>query len=64
MREGQQLLCEEYADCLTTLVKSTAKEAMITLKARIQENIVSESTSPSMSKKAKFSLMGAIDHFK
>lgn len=64
MREGQQLLCEEYADCLTTLVKSAPPAAMMPLKARIQTNIASESTSVSMSKKAKFSLMGATDHLK
>ena len=64
MREGQQLLCEEYADCLTTLVKSATPAAMMTLKVRIQSNIASESSSVSMSKKAKFSLMGATDHLK
>lgn len=64
MREGQQLLCEEYADCLTTLVKSAPKGEMMSLKSRIQTNIASEPTSPSMSKKAKFSLMGAADHLK
>lgn len=64
MREGQQLLCEEYADCLTTLVKSVTKGAMISLKDRIQANVVSEPTSLSMSKKAKFSLMGATDHLR
>ena len=64
IREGQQLLCEEYADCLTTLVKSAPKLEMMSIKSRIQANITSESTSVSMTKKAKFSLMGAIDHLK
>jgi hypothetical protein len=64
MREGQQLLCEEYADCLTTLVKSAPPAAMMSLKERIQANIASESTSLSMSKKAKFSLMGATDYLR
>lgn len=64
IREGQQLLCEEYADCLTTLVKSAPKAEMMSIKSRIQMNITSESTSVSMTKKAKFSLMGAMDHLK
>lgn len=64
MREGQQLLCEEYADCLTTLVKSAPPAAMMSLKSRIQANIASERDSLSMSKKAKFSLMGATDHLR
>jgi hypothetical protein len=64
MGEGQQMLCEEYADCLATLVRSSTKDVVMPLKARITANIASEATSPSMSKKSKFSLMGATDFLK
>jgi len=63
--EGQQLLCEEYADCLTTLMKRCAAglqaggvEPTI---VRVREAMV---RSPSLSNKARFALMDLTDIFK
>lgn len=67
VQEGQQLLCEEYADCLTTLMKRCAAglqaggvEPTI---VRVREAMV-RTGSPSLSNKARFALMDLTDIFK
>jgi len=58
--EEQQLLCEEYADCLTVLVKGMdpATLAPIVPKVKLAMDRVG---SPSLSNKARFSLMDIMD---
>lgn len=61
--EGKQTLCEEYADCLSSMMKSgTAqlKPHADTLVPLIR-SAMDRATSPSLSNKARFSLMDLID---
>jgi hypothetical protein len=64
--EGKQLLCEEYADCLGSLIK-TCKELLrpesAPLVARVRE-AMDRTGSPSLSNRARFSLMDIVDMFK
>lgn len=57
--EGQSLLTEEYADCLSGLVKAVHGLLTPELVARVRSAI--DRTSPSMSNKARFALMDIID---
>ena len=65
VQEGQQLLCEEFAECLTTLMKSSKSILggnVSDLVARVQ--IAKDKTgSPSLTNKARFSLMDICDVF-
>ena len=61
--EGKGLLCEEYADCLTSLMKSC--KALLTpvvgsLLARVKEAGIK---SPSLTNKARFALMDVVELF-
>ena len=58
--DEQQLLCEEYADCLTVLVKGidSATLAPIVPKVKLAMDRVG---SPSLSNKARFALMDIMD---
>jgi hypothetical protein len=61
--EGKQLLCEEYADCLTSMMKSGTsllKPHGATLAPLIRE-AMDRKESPSLSNKARFSLMDLVD---
>ncbi len=64
--EGKQLLCEEYADCLGSLIK-TCKELLrptaAPLVARVR-TAMDRTGSPSLSNRARFSLMDIVDMFK
>ena len=67
IQEGQQLLCEEYADCLTTLMKRCAAGLQAggvgpTI-VRVREAMI-RTGSPSLSNKARFALMDLTDIFK
>ena len=55
VQEGQGLLCEEYADCLTKLVKACAAGASV---ERVKEAMV---RGPSLTNKARFALMDLLD---
>jgi hypothetical protein len=63
--EGNQLLCEEYADCLGSLMK-TCKEQLRpgaeTLVARVRE-AMDRTEAKSLSNRARFSLMDIVDLF-
>lgn len=65
-KEGQQLLCEEYADCLTTLMKRCAAELQVggvdSTMARVRV-AMDRTDSPSLSNKARFALMDLTDIF-
>jgi hypothetical protein len=58
--EEQQLLCEEYADCLTVLVKGMDPATLVPIvpKVRLAMDRVG---SPSLSNKARFALMDIMD---
>lgn len=61
--EGKQLLCEEYADCLTSMMKSGTsllKPHGPTLVPLIRE-AMDRTGSPSLSNKARFSMMDLVD---
>lgn len=61
VKDGQGLLCEEYADCLTALVKSCTELIRgLTLKPRVKEAMV-KADSPSLTNKARFALMDITD---
>lgn len=55
VQEDQGLLCEEYADCLTKLVKACAAGASV---ERVKEAMV---RGPSLTNKARFALMDLLD---
>jgi hypothetical protein len=67
VQEGQQLLCEEYADCLTTLMKRCAAglqaSGISPTIARVRQ-AMDRTGSPSLSNKARFALMDLTDIFK
>lgn len=58
--EDQQLLCEEYADCLTVLTKSLALKAADPIVGRVKL-AMDRVGSPSLSNKARFALMDITD---
>ena len=58
--EEQQLLCEEYADCLTVLTKSLALKGTDPILTRIKL-AMDRVGSPSLSNKARFALMDIMD---
>ena len=58
--EDQQLLCEEYADCLTVLTKSLALKAADPIVGRVKL-AMDRIGSPSLSNKARFALMDITD---
>lgn len=61
--EGKQLLCEEYADCLTSMMKSGTsllKPHGATLTPLIRE-AMGRTESPSLTNKARFSMMDLVD---
>jgi hypothetical protein len=61
-QEGQQLLCEEYADCLLTLMKSCTlpSETIELFRARIKD-AMDKKDSVSLTNKARFGLMDIQD---
>jgi hypothetical protein len=64
--EGQQVLCEEYADCLSTLIRSAKdilKSTTVALVARVRE-AMDRTDAPSLSNKARFGLMDITDLLK
>jgi len=64
--EGQQVLCEEYADCLSSLIRSAKEILKATapaLLARVRE-AMDRTEAPSLSNKARFGLMDILDLFK
>ena len=64
--EGQQVLCEEYADCLSTLIKASKdmlKGAAAPLVERVR-GAMDRTDAPSLSNKARFGLMDIIDLLK
>ena len=66
--EGQQVLCEEYADCLSTLIKASkdmlkGAAAAAPLVERVR-GAMDRTDAPSMSNKARFGLMDIIDLLK
>lgn len=64
--EGQQVLCEEYADCLSTLIRSAKDILKATgpaLVARVRE-AMDRTDAPSLSNKARFGLMDITDLLK
>ena len=65
--EGQQMLCEEYADCLTTLMKRCAAGLQAggvgPTMVRVRQ-AMDRAGSPSLSNKARFALMDLTDIFK
>ena len=67
VKEDQGMLCEEYADCLTTLMKSCKdllKPVVAPLLQRVKEAMVrTPGTSPSLTNKARFALMDLTDLF-
>jgi hypothetical protein len=61
--EGKQLLCEEYADCLTSMMKSGTsllKPHRATLAPLVRE-AMDRTASPSLTNKARFSMMDLVD---
>jgi len=67
VKEDQGMFCEEYADCLTTLMKSCIRLLAPTVKpllARVKEAMDRTScVSPSLTNKARFALMDLTDLF-
>jgi hypothetical protein len=67
VKEEQGMLCEEYADCLTTLMKSCKdllNPVVAPLLARVKEAMIrTPGTSPSLTNKARFALMDLTDLF-
>jgi hypothetical protein len=61
--EEQQLLCEEYADCLTVLTKSLALKSTDPIVGRVKL-AMDRVGSPSLSNKARFALMDITDRIK
>ena len=64
--EGQQVLCEEYADCLSTLIRSAKdilKATGPSLVVRVRE-AMDRTDAPSLSNKARFGLMDITDLLK
>ena len=59
-QEDQQLLCEEYADCLTVLTKCIALKAGDPIMSRVRL-AMDRVGSPSLSNKARFALMDITD---
>ena len=61
--EGKQTLCEEYADCLTSMMKSGTTQLKPHSKhlAPLIRSAMDRAGSPSLSNKARFSLMDLID---
>jgi hypothetical protein len=65
VKEDQGMLCEEYADCLTTLMKSCKellKPVVAPLLQRVKEAMI-KTGSPSLTNKARFALMDLNDLF-
>jgi hypothetical protein len=63
--ENQTVLCEEYADCLTTIMKGCEhiiRPSVAPFMSRIKEAMKKEG-SPSLSNKARFALMDLTDLF-
>jgi hypothetical protein len=58
--EEQQLLCEEYADCLTVLTKSLVLKGTDPIVSRVKL-AMDRVGSPSLSNKARFALMDITD---
>ena len=61
--EDKQMLCEEYADCLTALIKSSAsllKPVAAELKAKVTK-AMDRTGAPSLTNKARFALMDVGD---
>lgn len=64
VKEGQQLLCEEYADCLTTLMKRCAAELQAGgVEPTVARVKIAMEKAPSLSNKARFALMDLTDIF-
>jgi hypothetical protein len=63
--EGNQGLCEEYADCLTVLIRRTAKllRPSATVMTTAVRNAMDRTGAPSLSNKARFALMDLMDLF-
>ena len=64
-KEDQGMFCEEYADCLTTLMKSCAgplKPVVKPILARVS-TAMDRTASPSLTNKARFALMDLTDLF-
>ena len=63
---GQQLLCEEYADCLITLLRSCIDIMKPSIKPLLDRVLLAmdRSESPSLSNKARFSLMDIADLYR
>ena len=66
VKEGQQMLCEEYADCLTTLMKRCAASLAASIGETMERVRIAmdKKESPSLSNKARFALMDLTDIFK
>lgn len=66
VKEEQGMLCEEYADCLTTLMKS-CKDILAPVVApllqRVKEAMIRTPGTPSLTNKARFALMDLTDLF-
>jgi hypothetical protein len=63
--EGKGLLCEEYAECLTTIMKNcteTLRPVIGPLLPRIRD-AMDRTGAPSMTNKARFALMDIVDLF-
>lgn len=63
--EGNQGLCEEYADCLTVLIKRTARllhRDAATMATAVRA-AMDRTGAPSLSNKARFALMDMVDLF-
>lgn len=58
--EEKKLLCEEYADCLSTLVKAGDKTVLAPLKPAIR-TAMDRAGAPGLTNKARFSLMDLVD---
>lgn len=61
--EGQQTLCEEYADCLSSMMKSGTSllKPHADVLVPLIRGAMDRAASPSLSNKARFSLMDLID---
>jgi hypothetical protein len=65
VKEDQGMLCEEYADCLTSLVKrcmDLLRPSLSVLLTRVKE-VMDRTDSPSLTNKARFALMDVVDLF-
>jgi hypothetical protein len=61
--DDQQLLCEEYADCLTVLTKGLSLKTADPIVSRVRL-AMDRVGSPSLSNKARFALMDIMDQIK